>query len=156
MGTWVAVDNYEDRTTTVVYRIDLRSLFSIVLKGSLMASWAPFVGNCDISGKCYMSSWDFLFLGICLASEHRIWLVACIFLYQSALCGFALKDSGSKTRLPRSISPSSTEMSSHRPGQYGFSVGQFSSFYWANLVYPDGIEAVRFHLLQFLLWTLPF
>ena len=36
-------------------------------------------------------------------------------------------------------------------GQYGFSAGQFSSFYWANLVYPDEIEAVRFHLLQFLL-----
>lgn len=48
---------------TVVLTLDMsHSLFSMVLKGSLMASWVPFVGNCDISGKHCMSLRDFLFL----------------------------------------------------------------------------------------------
>ena len=113
----VVVDHYKEPRL----RTGLRSMFATVLKRSLLVSWAPFVRNCGTSGKRNMSLQGFLFL--CTQDLGRslhfsmpkcpLW-ICCKML--------PLKVSGTITRLPRSISPSSTDMSSRR-GQYGFSAG---------------------------------
>ena len=75
-------------------------------------------------GKRNMNLRDVLFLCICPANKHRICLHFSIPRCPPWICCkmFPLKDSGTVTRLPRSNSPSSIDMSFRR-GQYGFSAG---------------------------------